>query len=564
MDVEAFRKSLATHPNRPWVDSLLEAMEFGQWPCHSGEAPSAPPHRLVSRYTPSSEEDLVLVEEKVNKDVKKGLTSEGVEELPPGFVISPLFCVHRVGHKTRVVNDQTASGLNEGTLRKDCPAVFDSVVDLIRIMRHKGLENLPPGTVLWKTDVSAAFKAMLMHEAWQFRQAVAVSHLQPDGSRKILYHVEWRGAFGTRATPYLWTSIMGALLWIIKERGDVEHPVAYMDDSLGMDTSGVLVERTYQGVTKMIPPQMAATLDVWTEHKVPFDEFQKAEFGRSLVTLGIQLNLDDLTASLPPASVDKFVAEVEDFLATKSRAPALKRWRSIVGYGSHVCTVVPHARLWLTPLYEKLSFPNGDQKSIALAGVFLNNDVRESLRNIVTELQRGEPLSLLDPGLTEWSEKDADLVVYTDACLETVEGKSGLGFWFVHRGVRHHFYCRPDVRYKKIQLAETLCVAAAIKAVAGFGIRRLLIRTDSSAAVFAYDSGSAHDTEFLPLRSITLSSYDLLRQSKVDVRVLHIRGKDNDLADRLSRAPVSALRRDYKNLHHFAAPTEYLGGHAVA
>ncbi|KAK4704172.1 hypothetical protein P7C70_g2031, partial [Phenoliferia sp. Uapishka_3] len=556
LNVEAFRKSLETHPNRPWVESLLWSMEHGMWPCHSGEAPAPPPARLVSRYIPSTEEDLDLVQAKVEKDVAKGLTSEAVDEPPEGCVISPLFAVHREGHSPRVVNDQTASGLNEGTLRKDCPAIFDSVVDLIRIMRHKGLESVPPLAVLWKTDVSSAFKTMLMHTAWQYRQAIAVSYKQPDGSRKIRYHIEWRGAFGSRGTPYLWTSIMAALLWIVQQRGDVENPVAYMDDALGYDTSGILVERTYNGVTKAIPLEMAATLDVWKEHDVPFNGFEKAEFGRSLTTLGIQLDLDALTASLPAASIDKFAVEVADFLATENRAPALKRWRSITGYGSHVCTVVPHARLWLTPLYEKLSFPNGTPKSRALAGVFINQPCRESLEKIVQELQRGEPLSLLDPGLTEWKEEDADLVIYTDACLETVEGKSGLGFWFVHNGVKQHFYCRPDKRYRKIQLAETLCVAAAIKAVAGFGIRRLLIRTDSSAAVFAYDSGSAHDTEFLPLRSITLASYELLRARKIDVRVLHVRGKDNDLADRLSRAPIRALLRDYLNIHAFNEPTE--------
>lgn len=126
-------------------------------------------------------------------------------------------------------------------------------------------------------------------------------------------------------------------------------------------------------------------------------------------------------------------------------------------------------------------------KTQAFAGVYLNKEVTEGLKVIVRGLREEEPLSLLDRGLTEWKAEDADLVVYTDACLKA-EGidESGLGFWYEWNGRRFHHYSRPGVCYEKIQFAKTFTVAAAIVQVvkARFpSLRRLLIRTDSAAAV---------------------------------------------------------------------------------
>ncbi|KAK4701750.1 hypothetical protein P7C70_g4478, partial [Phenoliferia sp. Uapishka_3] len=567
INVDAFERSLKDHPNRPWVESLLLVMREGFWPCHSGEPTPPPGKSLKARFTPRTEEDLDVVEAQVTSDVKAGWTSPSFKVLPEGFTVSPLFVVRRGEEaKPRTVNDHTASELNKHIERKNAPAIFDTIPDLIRLARHKGIASLPAGSVWWKTDASAAFKMMSMHSAWQFRQAISVSYKMPDGSREIRYHVEWRGAFGTRATPYLWTSIMAAILWIVQQRGVIEHPLAYMDDAFGLDTSGIMVERTFHGETKIIPLEVAEILNVWYEHGIQFG-WKKVVWGVKIPVLGISLCLNTLTASIPEPSVKKYTDEVRSFLAHPKRCPPLKWWRSITGYGSYVCTVVPHARLWLTPLYEKLSFKGGAPKNLPHLGVFINKSVIRSLEAIVEELERGEPLSLVDPGLTEWGESDADLVVYTDACLvDKKKSGSGLGFWFDLGGVRHHYYSRPKVRYAKIQLAETLTVGAAIECVLKLkipGLRRLLIRTDSSAAVFAFDSGVSSDTDKLPLRSIVLGSYIATRKSKVDVRVLHVSGSDNDLADRLSRAPKHILRSEYPHLRRFRPPTHLLNNHVV-
>lgn len=260
LDEAALSAALQNHPNRPWVASLLQAIRDGFWPAHSGEAPRAPSSAEQARWTPSREEDKVVVEAQVLSDISNGWTSLGRDDPIPGVVSSPLFVHRRPGDRPRVVNDQTASGLNAGTRKEDAPTTYDSIVDLIRLLRHLSLRSLPAEAVLWKTDVSAAFKVLSMHPCWQLRQGTAVEHWQADGSWRRRYHVEWRGAFGSRATPYLWTSLMGAVQWIVQHRGFVDHPLAYMDDGFNVDLTGELLSHTIDGVVYSLPKGQVLTL----------------------------------------------------------------------------------------------------------------------------------------------------------------------------------------------------------------------------------------------------------------------------------------------------------------
>ncbi|KAK4696486.1 hypothetical protein P7C70_g8370, partial [Phenoliferia sp. Uapishka_3] len=566
LNVEGFREGLKDHPNRPWVDSVLWSLQHGCWPCHDGLPPKPPPPEDMRKF-PEREADLVIIEKQVNSDIAAGWTSKGYRSLPKGVVLCGLFVVHQAD-KNRVVNDQTKNGLNDGVDRADAPAVYDGVKDLIRLLRSLDLANLSKDVVLWKLDVSAAFKQMLMHWLWQFRQGVAVSHLLPNGKREIRYHIEWRGAFGSRATPYLWTSIMGAVLYIVQTREAVWCPLAYMDDAHGPDTSGTLVPFTHEGETRMIPPARAATLRVWNLLLLPW-KWKKALFGRVLTVTGIVVDLNALTVYLPPEAVEKFALEVEDFLQFKARNPPLRRWRHIAGWGNWALGVRPLARPLLSPVYAKLGRPDGKAKNASYAGVWINNAVKFALRALVSDLRTGEALSLLDPGLTEWTQDDADIVVYTDACLMCDDKTgSGFGFWFDYQGQRRHYYSRVPYSFQRIPFAEGITVAAAIKEIVNFkfpGIRRVMVRTDSSPVVYAYDAGAAQDTPFCPMRTLLLRSFIDIRKGKFDLRALHVSGKENVLADDLSRLRVALLRRLFgDSLYFFTLPMEYAGGAGAA
>ncbi|GAA5960013.1 hypothetical protein JCM10213_003703 [Rhodosporidiobolus nylandii] len=565
------RRDLADHPNGAWVESLLWCAEHGFWPCHDGEPPVPPPtkeaKRARKRLFPEREEDQAVQEEKARAAVAKGQFSPAVDRLPLGALLSAQFILRRTPEaKPRLIDDHAASGLNGGI--GHAPAVYDRVSDLVFLLRYLGYldDDFPLYAVVWKLDVSDAFKLLLMHPAWQFRQGVAVAYLQPDGSRRVRYHLAWRAAFGSKASPYLWTSLMAGVHWAVQKRSTLapvprplspsspsasparllrRRPLTYMDDSFGIDLSGETRDVEHDGETRAMPVEQAETVEVWDDWGVPWG-WGKAESGRVIEICGIVVDLDAGTLTLAKEKVDLFALEVRSFLGSDDRLQPLRRWRQVTGWGNWALTVFPYGRPLLTPLYDKIAPHSGRLRSSPYTGVYTNKAVRSSLYELVRQLQHGEPLSMHDPGLSRWTYSDADVVVHCDACTDSDDGDSGLGYWFELDGRRHHYYSRLGRRYKSIQFLETLVVSHVVRSFSSLrssrpSIRRLLVRTDSSPAVFAFDSGAARDTPDAPLHTLLRLSFGSLLAAKLDLRVHHIPGRLNRTADLLSRASPAHL-----------------------
>lgn len=505
--------------------------------------------------------------EAAEKAYEGGLISPPSPDLPEGAVLSPQFIVEREGSADRVVDDHSASGLNDCIA--DSPAVYDRVTELVLLLRWLGLLNSNlDGAVLFKLDVSAAFKLLTMSPIWQLRQAIAIPYSSPNGKLDVKYHLQWRAAFGSKASPYLWTSLMGAVHWIVAKRApSVPSPLSYMDDSFGIDLSGRLVPHEHDGEVKFIPPAQKEMLEVWESLGLQW-RWKKAEHGRRLIITGLEIDLDDATVSLPAAAVDRFAAEVASFLSAPTRKHPLRRWRQLVGWANWALTVRPFDRPLLTPLFAKLALPSGaPRQHSTYSSVFINVAVAEALQEFAANLVASASLDLRDPSLSRWTMEDADVVFYTGACLVTDEQNgSGLGYWYEQGGRRFLYFCRPRRTLQRIAYAETLTVAIAIRHALSLSPRpkRIMIRTDSSPAVYAFDSGAGKDTDFSPIRRLLLLSFVALRKAKADLRVSHIAGKSNYTADLLSRAPVRQLRQLYgQSLFSFVLPPDLIGGAAI-
>ncbi|GAA6034625.1 hypothetical protein JCM8097_005429, partial [Rhodosporidiobolus ruineniae] len=548
IDTALFRSALEAHPNRPFVESVLRCLERdGFEPPHNGDEPAGNDPSSV-RFPPSAAHR-TLIEESVDAAIGLQWTSPGTFFPLPGVSYNSLFVVEPDQHRTRVVGDHTASGLNDGIARTDCPCVYDTVQDLARIIRwhHSATGRLRPTSILWKLDISSAFKLLVMSRRWQARQGIVILVSDGAGGWRKRYHVEWRGVFGSRAMPFLWTRFMSLLLWISRRRCALENPLAYMDDQFHLDLLGPLVDFVGpDGASLRIPASQAAVSSLWTSLGIPHKlSALKAPFGRAVLIVGFLVDLDRLTISISPASVAKLIAAIDDFLAAPDRCPPLRAWRQLTGWASWALNVAPQARPFLTPLYRKIA-----GKSRSNDGVPINKPVREALVELRSVVAANPSLDLVSPSLSHWLLANADLVIYSDACLQCDDGTgAGLGFWTrTPDGRVHHFFSRPLRTYRRIQFAEALAAVKALDlltAGAAGPYRRVLLRTDSSAVVYALDSGAADDTEYLPLRTLTLRAYLVAQRRGFDLKVAHVRGKDNTLADDLSRLPVAVLRRRF-------------------
>lgn len=541
----ALRALLLAHPNRPLIDSVLQGFETGFWPGHSGDFSSFD----SSASLPSlSDDDHEFIATQLHKDFEAGYLSEPFDELLPGMVVSPMFVVRLEGRKPRAVVDQTASGLNAGVSKEVARVTYDTIAELGRLMRYRRRRGeAGEQALLWKSDVSGAFRTLPVALQWQVRQVHRSRVWDPRERRfRFVYYVDRRLVFGGRFSPRLWCTIMNVVMWGVKSHLGLEFPLEYVDDAFNLDCSGILLPVTHPvtGEERLVPRDQARLLLIWNFVGVPWS-WDKQLHGVRLIILGHLVDALAFTVELPPDAKAAFIETIKNFLDDPT--PALVRWQRLAGYAQWACSVIPLARFALNPVYDKIR-----GKFLRDRGIRVNKAVRTALSWLAAEVEEAPPLDLLDPSLEDWADRSADLVMYSDACLVSKNGLgSGLGFWYRKKGDLHRsaFYSRINPPLTDIFYAEALAVSAAIQHAIDDKLapRRLLVFTDSALTVYAYDTGRVKG-DVLPL---VQGSYEALRKAGIDLRVRHVSGEINSTADKLSRLPPSLLLRGFPSLSSF-------------
>jgi hypothetical protein len=188
---------------------------------------------------------------------------------------------------------------------------------------------------------------------------------------------------------------------------------------------------------------------------------------------------------------------------------------------SWAIAVCPLLRPALTPGYAKIS-----GKNLLHAPVFINADVTRTFLWFADTFEASSGVRLLHATL--WSPSGADLVLLCDASL------TGLGFWSpsLMRGFSHSVCSSPTLG-PNILWFEALAVASAVEYAVGLQSppSRLAIFTDSLDTVQIFDSLRASST----YNPILLYTCALLMTHSVDLRVFHIAGDCNVVADALLR-----------------------------
>jgi len=150
-----------------------------------------------------------------------------------------------------------------------------------------------------------------------------------------------------------------------------------------------------------------------------------------------------------------------------------------------------------------------------------------------------------------WDDADADLVIWSDACLV------GLGFCYASQGFVYRI-CPSPVPVD-IFFLELVAIMSAIFHVASLHHppRRLLVFSDSLDSVCVLNTLSASEAlHNAPLRGIS----EIILMTGIDLRVWHIPRVDNVRADLLSRLLVDDYRKLFPShrVRTFAPPRELL------
>jgi hypothetical protein len=363
--------------------------------------------------------------------------------------------------------------------------------------------------ILFKSDVAEAYHLLPVHPYWQIKQ---VNRIGDD------LHVDRNNAFGGCVSGCNWIAFMALVSWIAKKKRNIELLGTYSDDSFGPDLSDNLT--FYPPYRKFMPSNQVKLLQLWDEINLPHKE-SKQLFGPTLTIIGIEVNANALSMTMTPNAISELITAINDFTTTKRRF-TLCEWQRLAGWINWSLNVFPLLRPALNNFYAKISGKSAPNKYI-----HVNNAIRADLQWAITHLKHDNGIRLLHQ--IRWDPSSADITLYCDACLE------GMGFWFPDKCVGYYSPVPESTTEEHIFYYEALCVLSAIHHATDFlcapPTTKLLIYTDNDNTVAIFNM-----LRCLPhYNSILIDAADICITTNIHLRVIHIPGELNCIADAISR-----------------------------
>ncbi|KAM5533019.1 hypothetical protein V8D89_013287 [Ganoderma adspersum] len=225
--------------------------------------------------------------------------------------------------------------------------------EIYRIRRNFPHEPL----ILWKSDVSQAYRRIPMSPFWQIHQIVTV-----DGC----HYVDRCNPFGGRGSLHLWLAFYCLVAWIAVTKHAVQSLNCYVDDSWGLTLLRYALwyarHHTYR------PRDQSHLLLLWDDLGINHDP-PKQLADTLLTIIGFLINIIALTASLPPDSKAALLDAVQHFIdPSPSRCRTLAEFHALAGHINWAFNVYSLLKPALSNLYAKIS-----DKDLCDAPIYVNN-----------------------------------------------------------------------------------------------------------------------------------------------------------------------------------------------
>jgi len=312
---------------------------------------------------------------------------------------------------------------------------------------------------------------------------------------------------------------MGCVLWIAIVIKNLIDMFGYIDDNFSYEVEGEL--EWYEPYSCFYPTKQTRLLRLWDEIGLPHEK-AKQEFGSTLRIIGFVVDPNTMTITMDAEDRDTLSDHVHSFIKNTPGGTrrTLREFQQIAGYINWSLNVYPLFKPALSNLYAKMS-----GKTESFAKIHVNQAIVTDLTWFLNRICLSSGVHLIeDP---DWDQAAADVVLFADACL------SGLGFFYL-RDLRG-YQCAIDYGAPKetILFFEALAVCSALlHALDSFSAaHKVMIYTDNTNTVNIFHTLRA----LPPYNPILRIAVDALSTHNCSLRVVHIAGEDNVIADHLSR-----------------------------
>ena len=360
--VEALSRLTSLHPNRPFVESAVEGFRSGFWPWASTNKEGYPLTHDESKAIHLTEEREEFLLIKHEQDLER-MSDAFKDDLLPGMYCMPHYIVpkpHASGW--RLVNNLSAGpfSLNSMVDRQYITGFpLDNLSHLGEMLLRKHKENPHASFVVWKSDVAEAYQICPVHELWQLKQIIKVQ------GKHIVDHVN---VFGGSGSGPIFISLNSLVAWVTRYERGIEDLV-YVDDSFGVEEEGIVAK--YEPYGEEFPMQQTHLLELWDELGVPHKQ-KKQIYGHHLMVLGIEVDVENLTFTLPLEAKKRLVKEMMEW-CVKGMQRKVKEWQQLAGWINWVLNIYPLLHPALNNVYAKI---RGKEQE---ARVWVNSAIREDL-----------------------------------------------------------------------------------------------------------------------------------------------------------------------------------------
>lgn len=300
--VHTLKRFLEKHPNKDLVDSVCRGFIEGFWPLAG-----VPYHYQVDESRrqrielPKEEQE--FMETLLDTEIRLERFSQSIgSRLLPGMACMPVHAVWQENkRKFRPIYDHSAgkSSLNS-LIPKHLRAVhMDSIYQLIHRIHSQNIDL--SSIVLFKSDVSDAYRNLPMSPYWQVLQAVKFNGQ---------FYIDRCNAFGNAGSQSIFCAFLSLVLWIAEDRG-ITDIFSYIDDNFSWDFSTNMVY--YKKHDKLLPEKQVRLLQLWDELGIPHAS-NKQEFSSVLTVIGYEIDLRNERISVGANAMKKTLDKLESIL----------------------------------------------------------------------------------------------------------------------------------------------------------------------------------------------------------------------------------------------------------
>lgn len=454
---------------------------------------------------PSAVNNAEVVTKKIEKERKLGRIVGPFRKYPslPNYRISPLGVVpKKTPGEFRMIHNLSfpkGDSINDGIPEENSKVQYSSIQDAIAFIKRSNKRIF-----LGKVDVEGAFR---------------IIPIRPDDRPLLGFHWDEKFYFdanlpmGSSSSCQIFESFSTALEWIGLTKLGISGLMHMLDDFLFMAPSESKCKKDMDNFAKMC-----------AELGVPLAPEKTMGPATSLPFLGITLDTVLMEARLPPDKVEKCLATLRNF--RHRHKVTLVELQSLVGLLNFACSVVLPGRGFLRRLIDLTIGPTKPYHHVRLT-----SQTKLDIDLWIEFLQdyNSSPFFLHDAFIT-----GDHLNLYTDA-----SGSIGYG---AICGKRWFYGLWPE-SWREYNIS-TLELFPIVLSVATFGHewrnRNVCFFTDNIALVPIINKQTSRDSKIMFLiRELVL----LCLKFNVVFMARHVPGRQNVLADRLSRFQIREFRK---------------------